>query len=295
MGVSCNGTFLGEHKGGFSTFVYELTDVLKTEGNELTVDAEEYQVWVAIKDADGNIVKETKADAKDHTIVALDVREPHLWNGMKEPYCYTAEVCLEKNGFIVDKVSTLFGYRSFRVDAETGFYLNGVSCPLRGVSKHQDMQDKGWAIDREDLERDIEILKEIGANTLRLAHYQHDQYFYDLCDQTGFAIWAEIPFISGFIPTQEAYDNTMSQMKELVVQNYNHPSVFFWGISNEITLRGDSEALLKNLRDLHNLCKTLDPSRLTTMAEVSTVPMNSEHCHITDVLSYNHYKMPEKC
>ena len=198
MGVSCNGTFLGEHKGGFSTFVYELTDVLKTEGNELAVDAE------------------------DHTIVALDVREPHLWNGMKDPYCYTAEVCLEKNGFIVDKVSTLFGYRSFRVDAETGFYLNGVSCPLRGVSKHQDVQDKGWAIDREDLERDIEILKEIGANTLRLAHYQHDQYFYDLCDQTGFAIWAEIPFISGFIPTQEAYDNTMSQMKELVVQNYNH-------------------------------------------------------------------------
>ncbi|MBR5316872.1 MAG: glycoside hydrolase family 2 protein, partial [Lachnospiraceae bacterium] len=190
--VSCNGTFLGEHKGGFSTFVYELTDVLKPEENELTVDvtnevcdvypqmadftfyggiyrnvtfievskahfdfskcgtdglfvtpystgktrfdiftvdAESYQVAVAIKDAEGNIVKETKVDAKDHTIVALDVREPHLWNGMKDPYCYTAEVCLEKNGFVVDKVSTLFGYRSFRVDAETGFYLNGVSCP----------------------------------------------------------------------------------------------------------------------------------------------------------------------
>ena len=214
--VYCNGTLLGEHKGGFSTFVFELTNVLKETDNILTVNvtnevcdvypqmadftfygglyrnvtvlevepahfdfskcgtdglfvtpyssgktrfdvftvgAEGYQVVVTIKDADGNVVKEGKADAKEHTILALDVREPHLWNGMKDPYCYTAEAVLEKNGEVVDKVTTLFGYRSFRVDAETGFYLNGVSCPLRGVSKHQDMEDKGWAVDREDLER----------------------------------------------------------------------------------------------------------------------------------------------
>ena len=350
--VFCNDVFLGEHKGGFSTFVFELTDVLRLENNVMTVDvtnevcdvypqmadftfygglyrnvtfievedahfdfskcgtdglfvtpyssgktrfdiftvgAEGYDVTVSIKDAEGCVVKTSTTKALEHTILALDVREPHLWNGMKDPYCYVAKVKLEKDGNVVDEVSTLFGYRSFRVDAETGFYLNGKSCPLRGVSKHQDMEDKGWAVDREDLERDIEILKEIGANTLRLAHYQHDQYFYDLCDRTGFALWAEIPFISGFRPGKDAYDNTMSQMKELIVQNYNHPSIFFWGISNEITLGGDSEELLKNLRDLHTLAKTLDPSRLTTMAEVSTVPMNSEHCHITDILSYNHY------
>ncbi len=350
--VSCNDVFLGEHRGGFSTFVYELTDVLKAEENMLTVDvtnedcdvypqmadftfyggiyrnvsfieveqahfdfskcgtdgifvtpycsgktrfdiftenAEGYTVTVNIKDAEGQIIKEGKTDALTHTILTLDVREPHLWNGMEDPYCYTAEAVLKKDEEIVDEVSVLFGYRSFRVDAETGFYLNGKSCPLRGVSKHQDREDKGWAVSREDLEEDIEIMKEMGVNTLRLAHYQHDQYFYELCNRSGFAVWAEIPFISRFRPGKDAYDNTMSQMKELIVQNYNHPSIFFWGISNEITLGGDSEELLQNLRDLHTLAKTLDPSRLTTMAEVSTVPMDSEHCYITDILSYNHY------
>jgi len=129
----------------------------------------------------------------------------------------------------------------------------------------------------------------VGANTIRLAHYQHDQYFYDLCDHTGFALWAEIPFISKFIPSEEAYENTISQMTELVAQNYNHPSIFFWGISNEILIGADNEPLRKNLRDLHKLAKSMDPSRLTTIAEVSSTPMDSEHVYITDVVSYNHY------
>ena len=133
------------------------------------------------------------------------------------------------------------------------------------------------------------LIKEVGANTIRLAHYQHDQYFYDLCDHAGLVLWAEIPFISQYNPSKEAYDNTISQMTELVAQNYNHPAICFWGISNEITITGESEGLYRNLCDLHALCKKLDPSRLTTMAEVSMVPMNSEHVYITDVLSYNHY------
>ena len=350
--VYCNGRELGTHKGGFSTFRFNLTPAMKPEGNVLTVvvsnaksdiypqnadftfygglyrdvnfvevadahfdllkegtdgvfvtphaagktrvdlfpvNAAGCTVKVVLKDAEDNVAAEGQADAADHTVVKLDVKEPHLWNGMADPYCYTCEASIEKDGEVQDCVAVTYGYRGFHVDPENGFFLNGKSCPLHGVSRHQDRQDKGWAISREDHEEDIALIKEIGANTIRLAHYQHDQYFYDLCDHTGFVLWAEIPFISSFIPGQEAYENTISQMTELISQNYSHPSIFFWGISNEITISGETEALYRNLTDLHALCKKLDPTRLTTMAEVSMVPMTSEHVYITDVLSYNHY------
>ena len=208
---------------------------------------------------------------------------------MEDPYCYTCEATIEKDGAVLDAVTETYGYRSFHVDPDKGFFLNGKSYPLHGVSRHQDRQDMGWAITPKEHEEDIALIKEVGANTIRLAHYQHDQYFYSLCDHTGFVLWAEIPFISQFIPTQEAHDNTISQMTELIAQNYNHPSIFFWGISNEITIAGESEALYQNLTELNALAKKLDPSRLTTMAQVSMVPMDSEHTYITDLQSYNHY------
>ena len=350
--VYCNGRELGTHKGGFSTFRFDLTKAMKKEGNVLTVvvtngisdiypqsadftfygglyrdttfievdkahfdllkdgtdavfvtarqsgltridlfpvDADGCEVAVAVKDAEGNVVLEDKAAAVDHTTFKLKLANPHLWNSMEDPYCYTCEASLVKDGEVVDTVVVTFGYRGFHVDPANGFFLNGKSYPLHGVSRHQDKLDKGWAISKEDHELDIALIKEVGANTIRLAHYQHDQYFYDLCDKTGFVLWAEIPFISQFIPGEEAYENTYSQMIELVAQNYNHPAICFWGISNEITIGGENEDLYRNLADLHALCKEMDPSRLTTMAQVSMVPMDSEHVYITDVLSYNHY------
>ena len=350
--VYCNHRELGTHKGGFSTFRFDLTPAMKAEGNVLTVvvsnavsdiypqtadftfygglyrdvnfievneahfdllkdgtagvfvtphasgntrldlfpvNAEGAYLSVALKDAEGNTVAVGGASAEEHTNILIDVKEPHLWNGMADPYCYTAEASIVKDDVILDTVTVTYGYRSFHVDPNTGFWLNGKNVPLHGVSRHQDRLDKGWAISKADHEEDVAIIKELGANTIRLAHYQHDQYFYDLCDHTGFALWAEIPFISRFIPSQEAYDNTISQMTELVAQNYNHPSIFFWGIANEILIGADNEPLRKNLRDLNQLVKSMDPSRLTTIAEVSGTPMNSEHVYITDVVSYNHY------
>jgi len=350
--VYCNGRELGTHKGGFSTFRYDLTPAMKAEGNVLTVvvtngisdiypqtadftfygglyrdvnfievapahfdlmkhgtagvfvtphcsgktrldlfpvNAAGCTVTVELKDAEGNTVGAAGADVEDHNVVIIDIKNPHLWQGMEDPYCYTAVASIVKGEEVLDTVTVLYGYRSFRVDSETGFYLNGKNVPLHGVSRHQDRLDKGWAISKADHEQDIALIKEVGANTIRLAHYQHDQYFYELCDKTGFALWAEIPFISKFIPSQEAYENTISQMTELVAQNYNHPSIFFWGISNEILIGADNEPLRKNLRDLHKLAKSMDPSRLTTIAEVSGTPMDSEHVYITDVVSYNHY------
>ena len=261
----------------------------KTRVDLFPVDACGCDVNVVLKDGEGNVVAEGKEAAAAHTTVKLDVVNPHLWHSMEDPYLYTCEATIVKDGEVLDTVEVKYGYRSFHVDPERGFFLNGKSYPLHGVSRHQDKLDKGWAISKEDHEIDAALIKEIGANTIRLAHYQHDQYFYDICDREGFVLWAEIPFISQFINTKDAYDNTISQMTELIAQNYNHPSICFWGISNEITIGGECEALYRNLTDLHALSKKLDPSRLTTMAEVSMVPMDSEHVYITDVLSYNHY------
>ena len=261
----------------------------KTRVDLFPVGASEMDVKVSIKDGEGKEVASGSAKAEAHTVIKLDVANPHLWNGMADPYCYSLEATIEKDGAVIDSVEVSYGYRGFYVDPANGFFLNGKSVPLRGVSRHQDRLDKGWAISKEDHEEDIEIIKEVGANTIRLAHYQHDQYFYSLCDKTGFAVWAEIPFISVFNPSKKAHDNTISQMRELVAQNYNHPSILFWGISNEITIAGESEALYQNLTELHSLVKSMDPIRLTTMAEVTITPKNSEHVYITDILSYNHY------
>jgi len=350
--VYCNGRELGTNKGGFSTFRFDLTEAMKSEGNVLTVvvtnaksdiypqnadftfygglyrdvnfvevseahfdllldgtdgvfvtphnvgktridlfpvNAEGCTVKATVKDAEGNVVGSAEEEALAHTHLLIDVKEPHLWNGVADPYCYTCEATIVADGEVLDTVTVTYGYRSFHVDPNTGFWLNGKNVPLHGVSRHQDRLDKGWAISKADHEEDVAIIKELGANTIRLAHYQHDQYFYSLCDKTGFVLWAEIPFISQFIPTEEAYNNTISQMTELVAQNYNHPAICFWGISNEILIGTDREDLRQNLRDLHELAKSMDPSRLTTMAQVSMTPMDSEHNYITDVVSYNHY------
>jgi len=266
----------------------------KTRVDLFPVNADGCTVTVALKDADGQVVSSGNAAAQGHTVLQLKAEAPHLWDGMADPYCYTCEASLYRGSDLLkleplDTVTITFGYRSFHVDPNTGFWLNGRNVPLRGVARHQDRLDKGWAISKEDHAEDVALIKEIGANTIRLAHYQHDQYFYDLCDHTGFALWAEIPFISRFDPSQEAHDNTLSQMTELVAQNYNHPSIFFWGLSNEITIAGESEALYRNLAELNALVKKLDPHRLTTMAAVSMVPMDSEHVYLADLISYNHY------
>ena len=253
------------------------------------MNAEGCEIKVELKDAEGNVVGSGSAAAAEHAHVLISVKEPHLWNGLADPYCYQCVASIVKGEEVLDTVTVTYGYRSFHVSPDTGFYLNGKSLPLRGVARHQDRLNKGWAISKEDHAEDVALIKELGANTIRLAHYQHDQYFYDLCDKTGFVLWAEIPFISQFIPTEEAYKNTISQMTELIAQNYNHPAICFWGISNEILIGPDREDLRQNLRDLNELAKAMDPSRLTTMAQVSMTPMDSEHNFITDVVSYNHY------
>ncbi|MBP3445643.1 MAG: glycoside hydrolase family 2 protein [Clostridia bacterium] len=234
--------------------------------------------------ADGEVIA-SKVDDDDADFVIENV---HLWDGLDDPYLYTAKATLIYKGEEVDEISTRFGCRSFKIDPEKGFILNGREYPLRGVSRHQDRPDIGNALLPEHHKEDLDLILEMGANTIRLAHYQHSQVFYDLCDEAGLVLWAEIPYISRHMPN--GYDNTISQMKELVSQNYNHPSIVVWGLSNEITIAGaDDPHLIKNHKELNELCHKMDKTRLTTIASVTMCSIDSEYVHISDVLSYNHY------
>ena len=252
----------------------------------LTNPKDGQQLVYSILDKDGNKVSEVFCGAEE-TSVSIDINNVHLWDGRKDPYLYTAEVKLAEDGKVLDNVSTRFGCRTFKIDPERGFILNGREYPLRGVSRHQDRWGFGNALLPEHHEEDIELIYEMGATTIRLAHYQHDQYFYDLCDEKGLVIWAEIPYISKHMPNGR--ENTISQMKELVTQNYNHPCIVVWGLSNEITMNGADEDLIENHKLLNDLVHEMDKTRLTTMACVSMCDMNDPYVQIPDVVSYNHY------
>ena len=248
---------------------------------------ENFTVLYSVLDAEGKEVASGCRPA-DSTGITLYVPDAKKWD-IDSPYLYTVKAALQRRNETYDEISTRAGVRSFSCDPQKGFIINGKETPLRGVSRHQDMLYKGNALTKEDHYRDAELIKELGANTIRLAHYQHNQYFYDACDELGFIVWAEIPFISVFNKDPEAHQNCISQLKELIIQNYNHPSICFWGISNEILIGGISEKLVENHKELNALAKELDPTRLTTIAHVSMTPVESPIHHITDVESYNHY------
>ena len=239
-------------------------------------------VCVSLYDAEGNPVG--GAEGLD---VSIDIANAHLWHGRKDPYLYRAKAELIVDGTVVDCVETRFGCRSFRFDAQEGFFLNGEAMPLRGVSRHQDRVAVGNALTPAMHAEDMALIAELGANTIRLAHYQHDQYFYDLCDEYGMIIWAEIPYISNHMPNGR--ENTLSQMTELIRQNYNHPSIVTWGIANEICLNGEDPDLKENLELVNDLCHQMDATRVTTAALVFMMDPDSDYVEITDIAAWNLY------
>ncbi len=248
---------------------------------------ENFTVLYSVKDAQGKEVAGATRPC-DSTKTTLFVPDAKLWE-IDDPYLYTVTATLLRRNEAYDEVSCRSGVRSFSCDPSKGFIINDVETPLRGVSRHQDRLYKGNALTKDEHYEDAKLIKELGANTIRLAHYQHSQDFYDACDELGFVIWAEIPFISVFNAAPDAHQNCISQMKELIIQNYNHPSICFWGISNEILIGGISQQLVDNHKELNALCHEMDPTRLTTIAHVSMTPVESPMHHITDVISYNHY------
>ena len=255
------------------------------------------EVEVFVKDlTDGQTIVYTVYDKDENelykiestdTKVTFDMKDVQMWHGRKDPYLYCCEAEIVENGEVLDNVCNRFGCRTFTIDPDNGFILNGEEYPLRGVSRHQDRLGVGNALLPEHHVEDIDLICEVGATTIRLAHYQHDQYFYDLCDERGLVIWAEIPYISKHMPGGR--ENTISQMTELVAQNYNHPSIVVWGLSNEISIGGSDEDLLENHRILNDLVHEMDKTRLTTIAAVSMCKMDDPYLQIPDVVSYNHY------
>lgn len=248
---------------------------------------ENFTVIYKVMDADWNEVASAVRPASDPEVVMF-VPSAKLWS-VDDPYLYTVTAQLQRRNETYDELTVDCGVRSFSCSPSEGFFLNGVSTPLRGVSRHQDKLYIGNALTEDDHYEDAMLIKELGANTIRLAHYQHSQDFYDACDELGFIVWAEIPFISVFKNNEGAHQCCRNQLTELIVQNYNHPSICFWGISNEILIGGISQQLVDNHHDLQKLAKELDPTRLTTIAHVSSTPINGPMHKITDVESYNHY------
>ncbi|MBP5154238.1 MAG: glycoside hydrolase family 2 protein [Lachnospiraceae bacterium] len=258
---------------GYAKGIVEVKSYVTGEGD----------VKVRLLDASGACVAEGEG-----TDCEILIDKVHLWNGTDDPYLYTCVSTLMNDGKAVDEVRVRFGVRDFHYHPSTGFYLNGRSYPLRGVSRHQDRKGLGNAITKAMHKEDMDIICEMGTNTIRLAHYQHDQYFYDLCDERGMVVWAEIPYISEHMPNGRA--NTISQMTELIAQNYNHPSIVCWGVSNEITISTKDKAdMLDNHKVLNDLCHKMDPTRFTTLACYAMCGPFNKSAHITDVVSWNLY------
>lgn len=283
-GIYRDVTLIGVEKNHFDLDFFGAPGIQITpivNGNKADVNVKTYIT------GGGEVRVTVNGETKTGTEVDFIVDNPHLWNGVADPYLYNAVAELIVDGEVVDRVESRFGIRSFKVDSQKGFILNGKPYQLRGVSRHQDRPGIGNALLPEHHREDIELICEMGANTIRLAHYQHAQYFYDLCDEKGLIVWAEIPYISSHL--EKGVENTKTQMTELIAQNYNHPCIVTWGLSNEITMSGASPAVVENHKMLNDLVHSMDKTRPTTEAVVTMCSMDNEYVHISDIVSYNHY------
>lgn len=227
----------------------------------------------------------TQQSGKQIIEVPFSLKMPHLWNGRKDPYLYSAEI-----EFGTDKVMQPFGLRYFEVDAQNRFRLNGELLQLHGVGRHQENANVGNTIHRTQMETDIQIMLEMGVNAVRLTHYPHDPYFIELCDKEGIIVWSEIPFVGpggyrdkGFVNTRRFRENGKQQLAEMIEQLYNHPSILFWGIFNELKEEGDNP--VEYVKELNTQAKADDPTRLTVAASNQSGDLN----FITDLIGFNQY------
>ena len=355
--VWVNGTRVGEHRGGYSRFRFDITDQLKAGDNVLAVRVNnepngiiplggDFTIWggltrdvslvivppthialrdygspgvyltpqtiaadhaevqvrtliegatdatgdvhVAIRDAQGTVVAEQSAPLRSGTeqpeavVQTVTMPKPHLWQGRTDPYLYRVTVELRQGGNSIDAVEQPLGLRTITVDSQHGLFLNGRHLAAHGVDRHEDWLDHGMAISHEQRRIDFGFLEEIGATVVRMCHYEHDDYDYQLCDADGILAWAELPFVGPPPQSAEDNDNAVTQLRELIRQNYNHPSILCWSVGNE-TSQG-AESLIARLA---KVAKEEDPSRFSTYA--SNNKDDDSRNFQTDLLGYNKY------
>lgn len=364
--VFVNKMFVGEHKGGYTKFCYEITQFLNDSENVVSVlvcnnyrpdvipESGDFNIYgglhrpvslivtekncitpldfassgvyitptnITDKSADINVkvklslIDNNRQAFKLHTTIYNQKNEvvstqisgvnddvniskqllskPHLWNGKEDPYLYRLKVELMQNEVVIDTISQSFGIRTYKVDKDKGFFLNGKYLDLHGVAYHEDVAGKGSAYTKDDYENDMTLFKELGLTVLRFAHYPHGEPSYDLADKNGIAVETEIPFVgpgpnegTGYINSEDLRVHIRNCLTELIRQNYNHPSIFFWGLFNELTAKYDNPASF--VKELSAIAHSEDPSRLTSCADetdVSTTPFDT----VSDVKAYNRY------
>ena len=268
------------------------------------------EVVLALDDAEGHSVAEQRVpasllDGRTTIAATLVVPQVHLWNGRADPYLYRLRAEVRVRDAVTDRLDQTFGIRTFRLDAEQGFFLNDRHLPLHGVSRHQDRLGAGWAVSDADQRQDMALIAELGANAVRGAHYQHAPIWYDLADRYGMAMWAEVPFVNqagwrraaGLDPA--ILTNAEQQTRELIKQNYNHPSIVTWSVGNETDIvdlgsetRPNSRAMLAALA---GVARALDPSRPTAFADCCEPndaladPRPVSLAGITQTIGYNRY------
>ncbi len=342
-----NGMYLGEHRGSYARFRFDLSKAVKQGTNRLCIVSDntrypdlnpligDFNIYGGLyrdvnlltvnkahfdpmhygsdgieieTEADGTIRihaktvnannasfryeiigEETETFTFDCADACIQIQNPHLWNGKKDPYLYQLKAVLLENGEESDCVVKTFGFRDFRIDPQEGAFLNGEHIKLKGVAKHQDFAGYGNAVTGDVMEMDMAIINEMGANAVRLSHYQHADEIYDICDRLGILVWAEIPMLSLPKDNHDVLENAKIMMQELIAQNRHHPCIFCWGIQNEVTMTGEYEELYPKMRELNDLVHSLDHSRLSASANIGFVKNESPLNRITDILGYNLY------
>ncbi len=258
-------------------------------------DAQAVQLQVRILDGERVVAEQQKsitlpAQTVANSELTFEIKRPHLWNGRQDPFMYQVETTILHEGEMVDCVTQPLGLRYYHIDPDKGFFLNGKHLTLKGVCRHQDRDGVGNALTRAHHDEDVALMLEMGVNAVRLAHYPHDPYFYDLMDKHGFIVWAEIPFVGpggyqdkGFVDQPGFRDNGKEQLREMIRQHYNHPSICMWGLFNELKEEGDNP--IEYINELNDLAHQEDVTRPTTSASNQSGAIN----FITDVVAWNRY------
>jgi len=292
LDYASSGVYVKQSQVSKETAHLEITSVIRN-GSDIEKKA---VVVTSVLDKRGKTVKSAESelsvgpDTQANNVTNINLTTPHLWKGLADPYIYQVKVELFQGGQLLDRVVQPLGIRYYAIDPEKGFFLNGEPCRLKGVNRHQDRLNKGWAIGMKEHIEDYNLIAQMGCSAVRLAHYQQAQEFYDLCDKGGMVVWAELALVDEINPSPEFAACSKEQLKELIKQSFNHPSIIFWSIFNELMPEADRDLYGHVVTDLNSLAKELDPDRLTTVASRSRYDGRELINSVTDVIGYNVYK-----